>query len=277
MRGETLRYTALITDLDGTAVALSSNGSDVSDDTKLAVRHALDSGRILACATGRGWALAKPVVRQLGLQHACVVEGGTRIIDPVSEKTLWQKSMSDDAAAVAFAAFRQYAPDGLLVDSRRDDFSEDETKDLAESQKIRFPAVKQVTEVPTGLRYLYLLGVTSQQASHIVNEVNGTGLAAVHTTLSWQGEHLFDVHVTDPGATKEHAIVKWRELLGLQKEQVVGFGDSGNDVPIFEAVGLRVAPISGTDELRGLADYIAPSPAEEGLLHVINRFLIPKT
>ncbi len=89
-----MTYCALVTDLDGSAVKLFSNGNDISNATIESVQKAIKHGKIIACATGRGWTYAESVIRKLGLQHPCVIEGGTRIIDPVTEKTLWQKGMS---------------------------------------------------------------------------------------------------------------------------------------------------------------------------------------
>lgn len=48
-------YEAIITDLDGTAVAVSSDGSDVSEADIAAVRRAQNNGCKIACATGRPW------------------------------------------------------------------------------------------------------------------------------------------------------------------------------------------------------------------------------
>lgn len=92
-------------------------------------------------------------------------------------------------------------------------------------------------------------------------------------TRSWQGNELVDVHVTHRYATKEHAIEKWCELLNLTKDEVIGMGDSGNDLPIFEAVGMRAAVENATPEMLALADYVLPRPEEGALEHAIKELL----
>ena len=51
-------------------------------------------------------------------------------------------------------------------------------------------------------------------------------------------------------------------------------GDSGNDIPIFQSSGLKVAVGNATVGLKALADYIAPSVDQHALEHVIDRFLL---
>jgi Cof subfamily protein (haloacid dehalogenase superfamily) len=269
-----MTYKAIITDLDGSAVTISSKGDDIAAKTIEAIDQAQAQGKVIVCATGRGWTYAKSVVRALGFKQPCIIEGGTRIIDPVTEDTIWQKGMSDSTAQYVKSVFLEHAPDGLFVTSNRDNIDDKEAPELGNAQKDLFTTTKQSTETIKDVRYLYLLGVSLEQAKNIVNNVNQSPDAVAHVTLSWQGDDLHDVHVTDRDATKEHAINKWCELMGLEKEEVIGFGDSGNDIPIFEAVGLKIAAESGTNEIIRLADYIAPPPEQDGLGHIIRKFLL---
>jgi len=121
---------------------------------------------------------------------------------------------------------------------------------------------------------VYLLGVPLEIGEKIVNTLSTHPEVIGHVTISWQGDQLYDVHVTHRAATKEHAIEKWREIVSVDKKELIGFGDSGNDIPIFEAVGLKIAAVTGTEAVLELADYIAPGPAEGGLEHIIAKFLL---
>jgi hydroxymethylpyrimidine pyrophosphatase-like HAD family hydrolase len=125
----------------------------------------------------------------------------------------------------------------------------------------------------------HLLQVASESikesvAVRISNRINEDYLAEAHFTPSWEGGSLVDLHVTDPGATKEYAILVWRQLEGVEKEETIGVGDSGNDIPIFHSSGLKVATGNATPTLKELADYVAPSVTENALAHVIDSFLI---
>lgn len=258
-------YKALITDLDGTVAPLSSDGSDVTADTVKAVQRAQNQGKIVACATGRGWVIAKPLVQALGLIDPCVVEGGTRIIDPVSEKTLWEKTMVPESIPLVFSCFKQWGPEAVFITS--------ENPELPERQVI----LNQVDSAPAGVNYMYLLGLPMPSVKAILNELNMDTNLAAHATPSWSGQGLYDIHVTHKKASKEHGIKRWHSIVGIGKAETIGMGDGGNDLPIFESVGLRVAVGNAVPELLAVADYVVPDQADGALQHVITKFLIAES
>lgn len=253
-------FKALLTDLDGTAVTLSSDGSDVDDLARNAVEEANKQGFKIACATGRSWDLVKPVTDALGIVAPCVVEGGTRIVDPKTEKTLWEKHIDGSAVARILQIFQEETSDGML---------------LTHDEELYQP-LKTITVAPRTARVMYLLGINNETAAVICNRVNELHGVAAHPTLSWSGENKLDIHVTHVEATKEHAVLEWQKLEDVTKTETIGMGDSGNDIPLFQSVGLKVAVGSATVELKQLADYIAPNQNDGALVHVINRFLLEK-
>lgn len=250
-------YKALITDLDGTAIPISSDGSDIDGRTCEAVQRATRQGYKIACATGREWELAKPVVNRLGLTSPCIIEGGTRIIDPNTEKTLWKKYLDDAVSQNVFRLFKTLAPDCRLMTS----------KDITQRD------IKMIDSVPTGLRFLFAVGVPQNTAEALINRINGHLNAVVHYTPSWKGEGLVDVHATHPEGTKESAIKVWQQLTTVSKAETIGLGDSGNDIPIFQSTGFKIAVENATDQLKQLADHIAPAANNGALRYVINTFL----
>lgn len=253
-------YKALITDLDGTAVTLSSDGSDVTISTRDAVSNAQNKGIKIASATGRSWNLAKPVINALNIISPCIIEGGTRIIDPKSEKTLWEKHLEPAFVADILEIFHAHSSNGTF---------------LSHAEEVHAP-LKEVKNPPKTAQVMYLLGINADEAAAVCNEINERQLAAAHMTISWTGNGTVDVHVTHSEATKQHAIAVWQEIERVPKEQTIGMGDSGNDIPLFESVGLKVAVNSGTPELKALADYIAPNQSDDALKHVIDKFLLGK-
>lgn len=248
-------YKAIITDLDGTAVPVSSDGSDVSEANIAAIRRAQDNGYKAACATGRSWRLAKVVVGILGFASPCIIEGGSRIIDVQTEETLWERRLDAPALSAILDIFKRESDTGEVYTAR---FSHTE--------------LHTVTEVPNDSRFIYLLGVHKEPASAICEAVNNREIAVAHTTPSWSGEGKLDVHVTHPEATKKQAVQVWQELLNVSKEQTIGMGDSQNDMPFFRSVNMKVAVDNATPELKQAADYIAPSCDEDALAQVIKRF-----
>jgi Cof subfamily protein (haloacid dehalogenase superfamily) len=252
-------YKALITDLDGTAVPLTSMGQDVDDLTREAIRLAQERGFHISCATGRYWKSTKPVVKALGLKSLCVIQGGTAIIDSQTEEIRWQKFMAEGSTQPVLDIFKQVAHDkGWLMTSHNPTGSD----------------LKDVQSLPENLNYMYLIGIPEVTAHEVAKAINSLDIAVAHMTPSWQGQGLVDVHVTHPEATKEHAIKVWHELEGVEVEETIGMGDSGNDLPLFQAAGLKVAVGNASQLLKDAADYIAPDVHSHALKHVIDKFLL---
>jgi len=227
-------YRALITDLDGTAIPISSDGSDIDATTHRAVAQAVARGYKIACATGRHWEITEPIVRRLGLVHPCIIEGGTRLVDAATGRTLWEKSFPPGVAQQLLAILHREVKAGQLMTS-------------AANEIIR---LEDTHSLPDGLRLLYLLALPEALATKLVNQI------------------------TDHEATKQHAIKAWQKLEGVTQSETIGMGDSGNDLPIFEASGLKVAVANATPDVKELADYIAPSVTDHALAHVIEKFML---
>jgi len=64
------------------------------------------------------------------------------------------------------------------------------------------------------------------------------------------------------------------EKLGLTKEEVICVGDAENDLAMIEYAGLGVAMGNATEQIKKVADYITRSNAEEGVAHVIEKFML---
>ena len=58
------------------------------------------------------------------------------------------------------------------------------------------------------------------------------------------------------GCSKGLAISVMSNVLGYEKRAVIAFGDSNNDLPMFQAAGFKVAMGNGSEDLKSHADYV---------------------
>lgn len=58
------------------------------------------------------------------------------------------------------------------------------------------------------------------------------------------------------GCSKGLAISVMSNVLGYEKRDVIAFGDSNNDLPMFQAAGFKVAMGNGSEDLKSQADYV---------------------
>jgi Cof subfamily protein (haloacid dehalogenase superfamily) len=64
------------------------------------------------------------------------------------------------------------------------------------------------------------------------------------------------------------------EKLGIKPEEVICVGDAGNDIHMIQFAGLGVAMGNAFPEVKEIADYVTLSNEENGVAHVIDKFVL---
>ncbi len=245
-----MAYKGLIFDVDGTAVPLGV--MEAGEELRTTIARCKDKLHLCA-ATGRVPEFARPILKNLGLVDPCVIMGGSAIVNPQTFEVLWEKHMDApqiSAVAKILSGFKANLYAGKTA-------SEDSTHIISPLPEEPFMAI-------------YALAMKPDDALALIEALSGLDGVAAHPTPSWDKANI-DVHITHAEGTKEYGIHRLKEILGLKSEELVGVGDSANDMPIFNAVGLKIAIGSGSPELIRLADQVAPTLEQDGLAFTINQ------
>lgn len=75
------------------------------------------------------------------------------------------------------------------------------------------------------------------------------------------------------GVTKGAGLDFLAERMGFGPEQTVAFGDGENDVELVEWAGYGVAVENAHERVKAVADWVAPSAADEGVAQVLDALL----
>ena len=78
------------------------------------------------------------------------------------------------------------------------------------------------------------------------------------------------------GATtsKAQALRQMGSLLGISRDEMMAVGDSPNDMAMLREAGTAVAVGNAKDEVKAIADYIAPSNHEDGVADAIEKLVL---
>ncbi len=245
-------YKALIFDLDGTAIPISFDG--VPSKAVIDAVSKAQEKIIVSCATGRRLHFAKNIIQVFKLRAPCIISGGTQIIDPSDFKEMWSHTMSSNQIRSVVDVFKQY----------------DYKLWVGDSTELQYP--KDILQFHDK-HVIYAWAVTLDDSRIIMDKLRNIEDINVFEVPSWT-KGFVDVHVLHQEATKEHAMNKWLEIMNLKKKEVIAVGDSSNDIPLFKSAGLKVAMSNASDELKAQADYIAPSVDEDGLVDVIQKYIL---
>ena len=77
-----------------------------------------------------------------------------------------------------------------------------------------------------------------------------------------------------PQSNKGSGVAALAEHLALPAESIICVGDAGNDAHMLSFAGLGVAMGNATDEIKAMADFVTLSNEEDGVAHVIERFIL---
>ena len=83
-----------------------------------------------------------------------------------------------------------------------------------------------------------------------------------------------NVEINREDATKGRALLALAKHLGIEREQVMAFGDGLNDLTMIEAAGLGVVMANGVDELKNCANYITDDCDHDGVAAAIEKFCL---
>jgi Cof subfamily protein (haloacid dehalogenase superfamily) len=226
----------------------------------------------VAVATGRPYDLVKPVIDHLGLTGLSIINGGSQIVDVASGQVRYSRSLTAEALREIVKAV---LPFGYRAKVAGRNFG----------SPIRSP--KDITE---GGEQLIVEAVAEKDASKIIAAISAIkGVASTYdfgaphqapaafTAKSWTAGNFVDIHIVQAHATKRYGVTKLLELLDIQREDAIGMGDGQIDIPLLESVGLKIAMGNAPDEVKAIADFVAPSLAEDGVAFAIEHFVLGRT
>lgn len=239
-------------DVDGTLINTEKNET-ISQKVKQAIIRSKPHVSV-AIASGRPLERVRFIFDELELANPCIVSGGAQIIDPKTHKILWEQPILDQDMPEIYRVFKSLNEPILAVDGL--------TESLYAGNSLKKPMGFYITEIKT------------KKADALIEHFSQYQSLAVNKAVAYRDGHVA-LHITHAKANKQHATVKLAQLLSLTCDEIIGIGDGYNDFPLFHACGLRVAIGNAIDELKKRADYVAPSVTNDGVAHVIEKFILP--
>lgn len=78
--------------------------------------------------------------------------------------------------------------------------------------------------------------------------------------------------VVPPGGSKRIGIQKVLEYYGLSVDEIMAFGDGGNDLEMLSFAGTGIAMGNAEDEVKEVADYVTDSVDDDGIFNALKHF-----
>ena len=254
-----MKYKAVIADVDGTILAPSEfPASRPSARLVKAVEEVIKRNVVFSIASGRTITWLTELIEGLNLQSPIIVDNGAGLYDCQNKEYIWRTLIAKPDIEKVLAILKTYK--NLRV------FVIDDDQRLDDPSKITSWKVSKIM----------VLGISTKKAMHLHLKLKSISTIHVTRTITGHDPVLESILVTNLDATKQVAVGKLLEFLKIKKSEVIGIGDSYNDFPLLMACGLKVAMGNAVPEIKEIADYIAPSFQEDGVAHVIEKFILHK-
>ncbi len=82
------------------------------------------------------------------------------------------------------------------------------------------------------------------------------------------------LEILSKGVSKGTGVKLLADKFGIKQEEVICIGDSGNDIDMINYAGLGVAMGNASSHVKDVADYVTLCNEEDGVAHVINKFVL---
>lgn len=276
-------------DLDGTLLADHGNISRVN---AAALEQADNAGHIIAVVTGRPFGIIPGIVKKKECIRYIASATGARIWDRKTGRQLANHVITRENAIQICALARQWRCGVLLSYDGRQVMGLDGLGIMVRRRppEIDVGAFKMaVIWMRFMLRIRYARNIGRYAAACgkpllkceliVPDDVHAEDVLAQFAVLPSvvpviSGPH--NIEVTAGEATKGNAIAQICALHNLIRAQAIGFGDSGNDMSMREAVGTLVAMGNACEELKAIADYVAPLAGDDGVAKALQHLGVTK-
>jgi len=270
-------YRLLALDIDGTLV---NSRDELTPRTRAALQRASEAGISIILATGRRYSRALPLVEALGLDAPLVTASGALIKRPSDHSTLYQAEFGRDLLCRLLAVVERSGYDAVLYgDTFHHGYDYFCPRiEVAQTELAEFFALNAdchhvwptlMTDPPAGIFAGFAIGSRQQMIElHHALERELPGELYTHVLRSprYRG---YMCEIAPHGVTKWAGIRRLADQWGIPPEEICAVGDDVNDLQMVVGAGLGVAMGNAVDELKAVADRIAPGHDDEGLASVV--------
>ncbi len=264
-------------DMDGTL--LDDDHVTVPPRNVAALRAAAERGAAVTIASGRAWSLLQGVNAQLGVTRYAVLSNGAAVLDVTTGEWLYRRPVDPAARRPILSLLLEWGLPFEVYCEGENYIQADRMEQVVSSalspefaQVLRtcshFPADLNAALEGKAVEKIHIFHVPPERRQALLDKVEAWGPLAVTTSFSENME------LTAPGVNKGAAVRALCGKLGLEPEQVMAFGDAGNDVELLRWAGWSFAMDNASAEAKQAAHYTTGTNREGGVGMAVEQYLL---
>lgn len=268
-----MNHKILVLDIDGT---LTNSDKVISPETKKGLMMMQEQGHIIILASGRPSPGMMKYAKELELEKYggyLLSFNGARIINCRTGDIIYQQTIPRFILPKIYHFAKEngcglitYCGDYVVSGTGIDEYIELEAR-------INGMPVREVDD------FLHFIDFDVNKCLMTASPEKAEKLTAIlqekfEGILSIYRSEPFFIEIMPKNIDKAFSLNRMLETIGLKKEDVICCGDGYNDVTMVKYAGIGVAMANAREEVKAVADYITKSNDEDGLVEVIDKFIL---
>lgn len=257
--------TLYISDLDGT---LLNSSAKLSEFSKNALVELSNREIYFTVATARSPYSVRSILNGIPISVPCILMNGVLTYDIMTNTFVEVNEIMPQAFRTVLSAIREEKLSCFIYfvkDNKLSSYYEsilnanmqafyDERKNKYGRSFVRVDKLEDI--VPSGIIYFTML-YTREELLPLYERVSEVPNISCSFYKDVYSEKLWYLEIFSSRATKYNSTLRLKEQYGF--DRIVGFGDSHNDIPLFNACDECYAVENAADELKAYADGILGS------------------
>lgn len=263
----------LVLDIDGT---LTNSQKQISPTTKAGLLNIMERGYKIILASGRPTPGMRRYEEELELEKYggyLLSFNGARIVECRSGEIVYQRNLPL-ALLPGFYGFAERNGCGLVTYLGNEvisAFAPDEYIELeARINAMPIRRVKDFLKFVDFDIHKCLMTAEPEKAAVLEKELR----QKYGSVASIYRSEPFFIEIMPKNVDKASSLDKLLETIGIIRENAICCGDGFNDVSMIKYAGIGVAMGNAQPEVKKAADYITATNDEDGLIQVIDRFIL---
>lgn len=256
---------AVFFDVDGTLVSFKTHR--VPQTTLEAIKRLQEKGIKVFVATGRHPSILSEGNNVCEIEFDGFVTLNGQYCFTKSKEVIYENNICKEDIKSLLEFMKENRFPCAFVEDRDTyiNYIDDVVENLLVSVNVPLPPVEDIT------RAIY--GKVFQLNPYIPVEFQDKLMSVLPNCEATRWSPAF-IDVIPAGGGKHVAIEKIMEYYGYSKDEIMAFGDGGNDKTMLMTAGIGVAMGNANEDVKEIADYITTSVDEDGVLNALKHFEI---
>lgn len=267
----------IVTDLDGTFL---TSDKIISDVNLKAVRRLKSMGVAFTVATGRMGLMVEAYKNELAIDIPYITCGGSVIYN--SDNTILKKiTMNTDSSIKILDFARENNIEYLVYLEKEVYFTKDSIRkkhferynEIAKEKGENLIEFNYINDnhqklVDGGIIKILAVDKTGNDLESLKDFIDT--LDDVYYVMS----EKIAMDILPTSSTKGNAVLTIAEHLNIKQDEILVFGDYFNDISMFNVTKNSVAMAGASDNVKKYANMITKSNDEDGVAHIINKYIL---